>query len=247
MGSFSPIIVGGSGHSGTRVFNEILTLGGVFTGIKRVTKWPDSEDLKIINLLSRWVLPYVNGELNQRELAEMRQAFLRQLRWYFPVRNVPWGFKNPRTMLILPFLNEMFPDMKFVHVVRDGRDISLGNEFAGKNRHTDAFLTEAEKKLPVEERMILFWGRSNQRSMDYGREHMQGRYLQMRWEELCTNPVTKARELLEFAGCRNVDVRKVAQIVKRPASIGRWKSFPERIRQKVSSRGAKWLAMFGYA
>ena len=74
--------------------------------------------------------------------------------------------------------------------------------------------------------MILFWGRSNQRSMDYGREHMQGRYLQMRWEELCTNPVTKARELLEFAGCRNVDVRKVAQIVKRPASIGRWKSFP---------------------
>ena len=80
---------------GTRVFNEILTLGGVFTGIKRVTKWPDSEDLKIINLLSRWVLPYVNGELNQRELAEMRQAFLRQLRWYFPGSQRAMGFQEP--------------------------------------------------------------------------------------------------------------------------------------------------------
>ena len=247
MGSFSPIIVGGSGHSGTRVFNEILTLGGVFTGIPHVTKWPESADLKIINLLTRWVRPYVRGELSETELDEMRRAFALRLRLYFPFRSRPWGFKNPRTMLVLPLLNEMFPDMKFVHVVRDGRDISLGNEFAARNRHTDIFLTEEEKKLPAEERMILYWGRSNQQSMDYGRQYMQGRYLQMRWEELCTNPVMKAHELLEFAGCRSVDARRVAQIVKKPASIGRWKSFPERIRRKVHSRGAKWLSMFGYA
>ena len=76
---------------------------------------------------------------------------------------------------------------------------------------------------------------------------MSGRYLQMRWEKLGKNPVTKAHELLQFAGCRAVDARRVAQIVKEPASIGRWKSFPQRIRHKVHSRGAKWLSMFGYA
>ena len=71
-------------------------------------------------------------------------------------------------MLVLPFLNDMFPHMKFVHVVRDGRDKSLGNKFAERSRHTDAFLTEEERGLSAEEKMILFWSRSNQRSMDYG-------------------------------------------------------------------------------
>ena len=149
-------------------------------------------------------------------------------------------------MLILPFLNEMFPDMKFVHVVRDGRDISLGNEFAARNRYRAAFLEGEEKSLPAEEAMILFWGRSNERSMDYGQQHMPGRYLQMRWEELCADPVRKAAELLEFASCPTADARRIAQVVKKPSSIGRWRSFPEGIRSQVQKRGARWLSMFGY-
>ncbi len=247
MRECSPIIVGGSGHSGTRVFNEILTLGGVFTGIRHVTKRPGSEDLNIIGLLNRWVYPYVCGELTDAQRLQMRREFMWRLRLYFPVRSLPWGFKNPRTMLILPFLNEIFPDMKFVHVIRDGRDISLGNEFAARNRYRTAFLQDEEKNLSAEEAMILFWGRSNQRSMDYGRQHMPGRYLQMRWEELCADPVRKAAELLEFASCPTADARTIARVVKKPSSIGRWKSFPERIRRQVQARGARWLSMFGYA
>ena len=247
MGSFSPIIVGGSGHSGTRIFNEILSLGGISTGIKHVTKWANSEDLKVINLLSRWVHPYVYGQLTEVDSREMRNAFARRLRLFFPIRSRPWGFKNPRTMLILPFLNEMFPAMKFVHVVRDGRDISLGNEFAVRNRYCNAFLTDEEKDLSAEEAMILFWGRSNQRSMEYGRQHMPGRYLQMRWEELCADPIRRTTELLEFASCPTFDATKISRVVRKPVSIGRWRSFPERIRRKVHFRGVPWLTMFGYA
>lgn len=32
--------------------------------------------------------------------------------------------KNPRSMLRLPFLREVFPEAKFVHIVRDGRDVA---------------------------------------------------------------------------------------------------------------------------
>lgn len=247
MRECGPIVIGGSGHSGTRVFNEILTLGGVFTGIRHVTKRSASEDLNIIGLLNRWVYPYVRGELSDAQKLRMRREFAWRLRLYFPVRNLPWGFKNPRTMLILPFLNDLFPDMKFVHVVRDGRDISLGNEFAARNRYRAAFLKDYESNLSAEEAMILFWGRSNQRSMDYGQQFMPGRYLQMRWEELCADPVRKATELLEFASCPRSDARRIAKVVKKPSSIGRWKSFPESVRRQVQARGARWLSMFGYA
>jgi len=150
-------------------------------------------------------------------------------------------------MLILPFLDEMFPGMKFVHVVRDGRDISLGNDFAARNRYRAAFLTQDEMSLSAEEAMILFWGRSNQRSMEYGQQRMPGRYLQMKWEELCEDPVRKTAELLEFASCPVEEAWKIARIVRKPSSIGRWKSFPARVRRSVHARGARWLSMFGYA
>lgn len=247
MNAYSPIVIGGSGHSGTRVFSEILTQAGVFTGITRLTKRASSEDLNMIGLLNRWVLPYLSGEMTQVQHARMRQEFGLRLRLFFPMRTMPWGFKNPRTMLILPFLHEMFPEMKFVHVVRDGRDISLGNEFASRNRYRAAFLTEEEMGLSPEEAMILFWGRSNQRAMEYGRQNMPGSYLQMRWEELCADPVRKTEELLEFASCPARSAQEIARVVRAPKSIGRWRTFPERIRRSVHSRGAPWLSMFGYA
>src|SRR5262245_36711314 len=222
MGHYSPIIVGGNGHSGTRVFAEILTRGGVFTGIHRITKRRDSEDLRIIGLLTKWVRPYVYGTLDSGEMERMRRSFQRRLRLYFPHRRHPWGFKNPRTMLLLPFLNEMFPGMKFIHVVRDGRDISLGNEFVAANPYVDAYLDAEEMALPAEEKMILFWGRSNELAAQYASAHMAGCYLRMRWEELCRNPGPMTGKILEFAGCQPEDASRIAAVVKTPGSIGRW-------------------------
>lgn len=246
MKSQDPIIIGGNGHSGTRVFCEILTRGGVFTGIKSVTKRRDSEDLKIIDVLNRWVRPYVYGELTARDAERMRSAFKKRLRLYFPVRSRPWGFKNPRTMLLLPFLNELLPHMRFVHVIRDGRDISLGNEFVHGNPYADAYLDDEEIGISPEEKMILFWGRSNAKAMAYATEHMQGRYMQMRWEDLCEQPQINTREILRFANCSLEGSDAIATVVKRPASLGRWRSFPEHLQSKVCSRGQPWLTMFGY-
>lgn len=247
MVSESPIVIGGNGHSGTRVFNEILTRGGVFTGVPYLTKRRESEDLKIIGLLNRWVRPYLFEELSTADKREMRNEFARRLRMYFPLRFGPWGFKNPRTMLILPFLNELFPNFKFVHVIRDGRDISLGNSFAAGNPYVEAFLSDEERDLPPEVKMILFWGRSNKRAYDYAQSHMKGRYLMMRWEDLCDHPNSLSGELLKFALGDATNKDSAAQVVKRPNSIGRWRTFPAAIRNLVVEHGSPWLRLFQYA
>ena len=243
----APIVIGGNGHSGTRVFNEILTRGGVFTGFRHLTKRPESEDLRIIGLLNRWVRPYVYGELTSAQVVEMKNDFTRRLRLYFPFRKRPWGFKNPRTMLILPLLNEMFPDLKFIHVIRDGRDISLGNPFATGNPYVDAFLFDDERRLPAAAKMILFWGRSNEKVHDFGQTHMRGRYLMMRWEDLCDYPDAKSAELLQFASADAANTKSIARIVRRPNSIGRWKTHPGPVRKLVLDHGGHWLKRFQYA
>jgi hypothetical protein len=136
--------------------------------------------------------------------------------------------------------------MKFVHVIRDGRDISLGNPFVATNRYLDAFLANDELQLPPEQKMMLFWGRSNERAMKYGRARMGAHYKLMRWEDLCSNPVTQTLELIRFAGGDEALAASAAGLVRKPASIGRWRGYPAELRDAVVARGAHWLRTFGY-
>jgi hypothetical protein len=228
------------------VFCDIVTLGGVFTGIERVTKRKDSADLNIIDLLNSWVEPYIRGQLPEREQRRMRAAFRRRLRLFFPLRSLKWGFKNPRTLLILPFLDELLEDMRFIHVIRDGRDISLGNPFVRNNRYAQAYLSKEESALSPEEQMVLFWGRSNEAASEYGTRVMGGRYLRIRWEDLCRDPLTLTDAVYRFAGCTAGDVAEISRIVRTPASMGRWQTFPESLRGAVEQRGRQWLQQFGY-
>ena len=241
-----PIVIGGNGHSGTRVFCDIVALGGVFTGIRHITKRANSSDLRIIDLLNKWVEPYVYNRLSDAQAEQMRRAFSRRFYLYFPFRSAPWGFKNPRTMLILPLLDQIFRGMKFLHVTRDGRDIAFGNPFVNQNRYADAYLTDDERHLGPEERMILFWGRSNADAWNYGIKSMGERYLHVRWEDLCQEPAKLTGRILAFAGCTRGSASEVSRIVQRPNSMGRWKAFPQDVRERVISLGRPWLSQFGY-
>ena len=40
-------------------------------------------------------------------------------------RQTPWGWKDPRTSLLLPVWRDLFPTAAVVHIVRDGRDAAL--------------------------------------------------------------------------------------------------------------------------
>jgi hypothetical protein len=241
-----PVIVGGNGHSGTRIFIEIIGHAGVFSGLRSLTKRRDSEDLRIIDLLDRWVGPFLYERLDQRQRERMKREFTRRLRLIFPFRRGPWGFKNPRCMLILPVFAELFPDMKFVHVIRDGRDISLGNVFVDSNRYVEAFLREDERNLPPEQKMVLFWGRSNERALEYGKFVLGERYKLMRWEDLCREPLAMAESLIRFAGGVESRAASASRLVAKPRSMGRWAAYPPDVRDPVVTLGARWLSMFGY-
>jgi hypothetical protein len=241
-----PVIIGGNGHSGTRVFAEIVRHSGLSCGLPFLTRRSDSADLRILDLLNRWVYPYLYGQLDQQGINSMKKAFSRRLGIYFPVRRRAWSFKNPRCMLILPVLHDLFPGMKFVHVIRDGRDIALGNELVSSNRYLDAFLTAAERALPAEQKMILFWGRSNARAREYGRRFLGEAYRLFRWEDMCRDPARYAADLVLFAGGAARQIESAAALVSAPGSMGRWKDYSSDVRDPVVEQGQPWRTHFGY-
>jgi hypothetical protein len=242
----APIIVGGNGHSGTRLFAEILMACGVYMGIPGYSYDRNSKDLNIRSLMNRWMRPYLLG-LDARQASTMAGQFRRRLRLLIPFRPDNWGFKNPRTMFLLPFYHAMFPQMKFIHVIRDGRDMCFGNPFIESPTYWGVMTDEEASALTPEERMMRFWGEGNRKVKEYGEANFGSRYLLIRFEDICNEPGTEIRKIVELIGMATKPPENLASLVRKPKSIGRWKDFPAKDVDKVVSIGESYLREFGYS
>jgi len=241
----SPVIVGGNGHSGTRVFAEILIECGIHMGLPGLSYARSSKDLNIRGLMSTWMKPYLLG-LSDAQTVKMRRQFERRLRLLIPFRSRPWGFKNPRAMFLLPFYHNLFPSMKFIHVIRDGRDICLGNPFVSSPTYWSYVSEDEMQRLTPEEAMMRFWGEANRRTKAYGESRLGSAYLRIRFEDICDNPETEIRKILTLIDAPVRRLPQLVPLVKKPSSIGRWKHHEPRLVSKIISLGNEYLSEFGY-
>lgn len=75
-----------------------------------------------------------------------------------------WGFKAPISMVLVPFFEEAWGNAKFLHVVRDGRDIAFsGNQTPVEKFYTDMF-PRGSRELGFKEpslKAVALWDRWN--------------------------------------------------------------------------------------
>lgn len=241
-----PIIVGGNGHSGTRLFAEILMARGVYMGYSGFSYSRKSKDLNIRALMSRWMKPYLLG-LDEASERRMQSQFKKRLRLLLPVRPAKWGFKNPRSMFLLPFYFDLFPQMKFIHVVRDGRDMCFGNPFIHSPAYWGVLSEEEAQSMSPEERMMLFWGRSNLKVREFGVNNLGSRYIMIRFEDICDQPRSEIERILDLIDEPIEKAADLVPLVRKPKSIGRWETFPAREIDRVVTIGEDYLREFGYS
>src|SRR6478609_9253894 len=104
-----------------------------------------------------------------------------------------WGDKTPLYMQQLPLLEGLFPDAIWVHLVRDGRDAALSflelpEGFSGK--------TWALPRTPAQ--FAARWRTEILSARRLG-SHVGGRYLELRYEDLVTEPERELRRVCEHA------------------------------------------------
>lgn len=97
------------------------------------------------------------------------------------------GDKTPYHVRHLPLLARSFPSSRFVHLIRDGRDVvsSLVSMPFGPNRF---------------ERAVLYWKRDVEAGRTAGRALGTERYLEVRYEDLVNDPVAILRRVVRFLG-----------------------------------------------
>lgn len=162
-----------------------------------VELWTGAERVNVPELFAKlaahpryqaWDLPIetVEHELGGVTEAPYATAIEAAYRAYARVNGKSrWGDKTPRYVESIPLLAKLWPDGRFVHLVRDGRNVALSYAdvpFGPKN------VVRAAQLWAARVRMGLAAGRAL--------EH--GRYIEIRYEDLVDDAEGEAKDLCDF-------------------------------------------------
>ena len=137
-----------------------------------------------------------------------------------------WGDKTPMYMQHLPLLERLWPDARFVHLVRDGRDAALSflGMPAGIVTRTWAHPTTAPD-------FACQWATEVRAARALGRR-VGARYLELRYEDLVREPEAALRRvcahaglayepgMLDYAGSVDVATKPHQQRLRQPPTPG---------------------------
>jgi Sulfotransferase family len=245
----APIVIGGFGGSGTRVVARIVKQAGYYMG----TNLNESEDAMefvefydrwINRYLLRWLVPFYNEE-NDLMDSDFRSCVSRHRR-EIAAEDARWGWKNPRSIHVLPFIHGQLPNLKFIQVVRDGRDIAFSTNDVQLRRHGSALLDPILLNAPPPIRTASLWARINMEAASYGEAQLARQYLILKFERLCQTPHQAVKEIFDFLGTNHDNVAVAAHEVVTPSSIGRWQHGDGEILKGIYAHAGEALRKFGY-
>ena len=146
----------------------------------------------------------------------------------------------------MSFFHSLFSGMKFLHVIRDGRDLAFSVNQNQLNKHGAMLLEPIESQWSKPLRSIALWSRINVLAADYGEEILRGQYLRIRFEDLCAEPVPAIQRIFGFFGLRG-DVEEITRLeVVSPESLGRWQNQDKETVADLHRVGEAALRRFGY-
>lgn len=241
-----PVIIGGTGGSGTRIYQQLCSAAGFDMG--RLNANGSYDSLPIARwFLPKWLDPYLQNRLSGSQLAQMRMHLQFALRITHPRHDRPWGWKNARNLYLFGFYNEVFPEARFLHVVRDGRDCAFQDKFS-YHMHETRFLSPEECTLSDPTRKALHWARLNRWAEEFGATQAPGRYMRCRLEDLCASPRTEVESIYAFLGVTDPEVLARGAAMIRPSStLGRWRQADPSQAAEVERAIGDELEHYGYA
>ncbi len=259
----APIVIGGCGRSGTTLLRVMLDshhricCGPESSLFRRRALDPDA-------LAERFGIG-CDEVRAAYDAAGSRPAFIEAfaaicLRMSGKAR---WAEKTPRNISRVAEIFASFPDARFVHVLRDGRDVACSLRTHPRHRLVDGRLVPLKTRKP-----IAGCARRWRDDIESSRRHWQDpRFHTLRYEDLVRDPRTVLSALMAFVGepwdeamlahaGRTTPYRDVTRFAQNPealasvstSSLGRWRrDLDESDRQTFKRIAGPLLRELGYA
>ena len=215
------ITVIGRGHSGTRAISNTLSASGVFMGEPLNGSWdlvPPESMYDACRVFGKYVdyTGDLTWDFSKVLSMDPDPAFVRLIEDYLnSVLNSDApnkGWKIPETTLCYPWILKMFPDMHYIHWVRDPRDCILGGHVTDELENFNIGYPET---TDIREKRAISW--------KYQRELMKAtpeptKLIKLRFEDMVFKQDKVLAQLEVFLGI------KMAKIEMRSDSVGRYQT-----------------------
>ncbi len=263
-----PVFVVGAPRSGTtfltRLMNRFLDVhvardAGTILRFKNLL--PEGEDFRNRELLRSVVTAmfkdhFFNKRILQRGLtlsveevieqfqgktyAELIHFIMSQMA--FQQGKTRWGNKRPSYALHITELAQLFPEAKFLHIVRDGRDVAYS-----MRRATQAAF-ERNWYFSIKD-----WEYHVKVARTQGHQLKDDQYQEIYYEELMKKPVETLRKVVLFMSDAEENIErleKYATEIKKmikPGNFDKWKhQIPHKAIAVMEKTAGKTLQEFGY-
>lgn len=200
VSSETPIIIGGCGRSGTTLMRVILDShsqiacgpeSNVFPSPNRLNPGsPGAEKLAKKFEISAEEMAHLLRSSSTR--AEFADRFFDAYRRH--AGKPLWADKTPRNIQVMPYILEHFPKARFVHVIRDGRDVVCSLRTHPRHRVIDGEIVKLDTWNPIED-CVGRWVKDVGDGLVYRGDP---RYYELKYEDLVTETEPTLRGLFEF-------------------------------------------------
>lgn len=193
-----PIFVVGAARSGTTWVYDILTAHPQVAGLYESWLFTPAHGLGALFTSMHWAdKPTGLGRvLSRAALLETTRLTATDLMSHalFPEHRYLVE-KSPSHIFAIELINEIFPAARFIHVIRDGRDVAVSVRAASRswmpswrNTFGNSIRTSSQT-----------WKNSVQRGREQG-QRLGDRYLEVRYEQIKQEPIASYRRMFDFCG-----------------------------------------------
>ena len=188
------------------IFFKAMTGSGPFTEVQ-VNIIKDLASLGREQHPAKWLRERANTLLSEKRMIEP---------------NMNWGWKEPNTHVVIDRLRKSLPNMKYIHVMRNGLDMAhstnqnqlklWGKHFIGSNYQISPFYS------------LKYWCVVHQRVLEIGTS-IGNDFLLLNFDNFTMQPEKGIEELLMFLGLdvTTTQINMLSRLIKIPESIGRFK------------------------
>lgn len=215
----------GRGHGGTRAISHTLYASGVYMGALLNASgdlMPPQDMYEACRVMGKHVkhLGGLNWDFSALHTMPIDPAFTRLIESYLGdvlnAKNSLRGWKIPETTLVYPWIVRMFPEIKYIHWMRDPRDSILSGHVTDDLAD---FNITYEPTADLRERRAISW---KYQAELFKATPRPKNLLELRFEDFVLEQENTLKKVEAYLGI------PLARIIVRPDAVGRWRKDTEK-------------------